>query len=290
MHALSLRRTPRDQTYGCAMNKVSEHYAEGGPVAKVAAALDDAYPGGGPLTLQQLLGFDHFHTAGVAATARLGDLLDPGATDIVLDAGCGLGGPARYLADRFGCRVIGVDVTPDFIEIGRMLNERTGFTDRVDLRVGDITALDLGDGSVDHVWTQHVAMNIADRPRLYSETRRVMRAGGRFVLFDIIDGGGGELLLPVPWATAAEHSHLVTREELRALLEQAGFRIDVWEDPTEEMLAAMKSLMGPPPAGATAPPLTTALVINDPQTKGPRYMQNLAEGRTALALAMAVAV
>jgi sarcosine/dimethylglycine N-methyltransferase len=272
------------------MSDVTKHYGKGGPAEKVAAALEQAYPGGGPLTLDQLMGFDHFHTAGSNATMRLGDLLAPSAEDLVLDAGCGLGGPARYLADHFGCRVVGVDLTPEFIEIGKMLNGRTGLGDRVDLRVGDITALDLDDASIDHVWTQHVAMNIADRDRLYSETRRVMKPGGRFVVFDVIDGGGGDLLLPVPWATAPEHSHLVTRDALR---ETAGFRIEVWEDPTAPMLEMMRAVLAPPPPGATPSPFpafSPALLIDDVQTKGARYLQNLDEGRTALVLAMAVAV
>lgn len=152
--------------------------------------------------------------------------------------------------------------------------------------MGDITAMDLADASVDHVWTQHVAMNIADREALYSEIRRVMRPGGRFALFDVIDGGGGELLLPVPWATEPEHSHLVTRERLRSLLEGAGFSIDVDEDPSAEMIEATRRMLSDPPPTE----LHTAMFIDDLETKGPRYMQNLAEGRTALALMVSTAV
>jgi sarcosine/dimethylglycine N-methyltransferase len=172
-----------------------------------------------------------------------------------------------------------------FVEVGRLLNERTGFDDRVELRVGDITELDLDDASVDHVWTQHVAMNIADREGLYREIRRVMRPGGRFALFDVIDGEGGELLLPVPWATEPEHSHLVTRDRLRELLRDAGFSIELDEDPAAEMIEATRQMLSAPPAE-----LTTAMFIDDIETKGPRYMQNLAEHRTALALVVATAV
>jgi hypothetical protein len=138
-------------------------------------------------------------------------------------------------------------------------------------------------------------MNIADRPGLYRELRRVLRPGGRLALYDVVDGGGGELLLPVPWATRPEQSHLVTRDEQRALLEAAGFRIDVWEDPTAEMVEITRSMIGGPPPGQAPPDepppvLTPALVIDDLQTKGPRYMQNMAEGRTALVLAVCTAV
>jgi ubiquinone/menaquinone biosynthesis C-methylase UbiE len=267
------------------MATVADHYERSDVLRKVGEALDRIAPGGGRITLDDLAGFDHFHTAGAMATERMASLLAPAPGDVVLDAGSGLGGPARYLADRFGCRVIGVDLTPGFVEVGRLLNERTGLDDRVELRIGDLTELELGDASVDHVWTQHVAMNIADRDALYGELRRVMRPGGRFVLFDVIDGGGGELLLPVPWATEPEHSHLVTREELRALLDRAGFSIELDEDPAAEMIDATRQMLAAPPTE-----LTTAMFIDDIETKGPRYMQNLAEHRTALALMVATAV
>jgi sarcosine/dimethylglycine N-methyltransferase len=270
-----------------AMTTVAEHYERSDALTKVSAALDRMAPDGRQLSLDELGGFDHFHTAGVLATERMAELLAPSARDTVLDAGAGLGGPARYLAARFGCRVVGIDLTPLFVEVGRLLSARTGFDGLVDLRVGDVTEMDLGAGSIDHVWTQHVAMNIPDRPKLYAEIRRVLRPGGRLVLFDVVDGGGGELLLPVPWATEHHHSFLVTREELRALVEAAGFRIDVVEDPAPELLPAMQQMLQAPPTGSG---LTTAVFIDDLETKGPRYLQNLAEGRTALALMSCTAV
>ena len=112
-------------------------------------------------------------------------------------------------------------------------------------------------------------MNIADRPSLYGEIRRVLKPGGRFALFDVLDGGGGELLLPVPWAT------------------DAGFRIDVDEDPAGELLPAMQRMMSTPPSPST---LTTAVLIDDGETKGPTYLRNLSEGRTALALVVCTAI
>jgi sarcosine/dimethylglycine N-methyltransferase len=270
---------------------IATHYATGGPVQKVRAALEELAPGGGPLTFDQVAGFDDFHTAGRMATMRTAELLAPAADDLVLDAGSGLGGPARHLAQTFGCRVIGIDLTPDFVAIANLLNDRLGMADRVEFRVGDITDLDMPDASVDHAWTQHVAMNIAARDRLYAEIRRVLRPGGRFAIFDVIDGGGGgELLLPVPWATEPEHSHLVTRDEQRSLLERAGFRVDVWEDPTEEMVAVLRAMLAGPPPGASPSPLSPNLFIDDLATKGERYFANMESGRTALILAVCTAV
>jgi SAM-dependent methyltransferase len=273
------------------MTSVATHYAIGGPVAKVEAALETLGPGGAPLAPEQVAAFEDFHTAGRTATVRIAELLAPGRDDTVLDAGSGLGGPARYLALTFGCRVIGIDLTPEFVAIADLLNQRLGTGDRVEFRVGDITDLDLPDGSVDHAWTQHVAMNIADRDRLYAEIRRVLRRGGRFAVFDVIDGGGdGELRLPVPWATEPGHSHLVTRDEQRALLERAGFRIGVWDDPTAEMVEVLRQMLAGPAPGATPSPLNPTLFIDDLEAKARNYFANMESGRTALVLAVATAI
>ena len=269
---------------------VAQHYTTGGPFERVREAIGRLAPNGAPITLDQLAGFDDFHTAGRTATVRMAGLLQPAPTDLVLDAGAGLGGPARYLADRFGCRVIGIDLTPEFVAIGQLLNVRTAMTGHVDLRVGDITALDLPDESVDHRWTQHVAMNIPDRNGLYREIRRVLRPGGRFALFDVIDGGGGELILPVPWATKPEHSHLVTRDDQRTLLEGAGFDVDVWDDPTDEMVEVLRAMLAGPPPGAVPLVLNPSLFIDDLAAKGTSYFANMEQRRTALALAVCTAI
>lgn len=66
------------------------------------AALGELAPDGAPLTLEQLGGLDEFHSGGRMATDQLASLLALSPDDLVLDAGSGLGGATRYLADRFG--------------------------------------------------------------------------------------------------------------------------------------------------------------------------------------------
>jgi cyclopropane fatty-acyl-phospholipid synthase-like methyltransferase len=65
------------------------------------------------------------------ATEELAALLQPKASDHLLDIGCGIGGPARWIAAKYGCRVTGVDLTAEFCEAARELNSLTGLTDRV---------------------------------------------------------------------------------------------------------------------------------------------------------------
>lgn len=105
------------------MATVTEHYERSDALRLVSEGLDRLAPGGARVTLDALAGFDHFHTAGALASARMADLLSPAADHVVLDAGAGLGGPARFLADRFGCRVVGIDLTPLFVEVGHLLGK-----------------------------------------------------------------------------------------------------------------------------------------------------------------------
>ena len=192
-----------------------------------------------------------------------------------------------YLADRFGCTVIGVDLTPEFVALATHLNERTDLTAFVEVRVGDITALDLDDDSVDIVWTQHASQNVLDKATMYSEFARVLRPGGRLALFDIV-AGAGDLHFPVPWATRPEDSHLVTAIELQQLLADAGFVVEEWHDPTEPMLVAVRArldeLLAAPPSETT---LGMHTYLPDLPNRVGTYVRNTEEGRTAVVMATA---
>ncbi len=96
-----------------------------------------------------------------------------------------------------------------------MLAELVGLEDAVDYRQGSALDLPFGDATFDHAWTQHVAMNIADRGRLYSEIRRVMKPNGRFAIYDAVAGKGEAPIYPVPWARSAETSFLLRRKTWR---------------------------------------------------------------------------
>ena len=157
--------------------QVRNHYGATGLVERIRDALAEVAPENATLKPEQLAALDQFHTRGLAATLDLaGDAaLKPG--ERVLDLGCGIGGPARLLASRFGVTVSGVDLSPPFVEAGRYLTERCGLEAQVRLEVGDATRLSPAEGAFDAVFLQHVAMNIADRPALYREVRRAR--GGR---------------------------------------------------------------------------------------------------------------
>jgi ubiquinone/menaquinone biosynthesis C-methylase UbiE len=200
----------------------------------------------------------------------------------VLDVGSGVGGPARFLAATYGCRVTGLDLSESFVDTARYLTERTGQSGQVSFETGSALELPFGDGCFDVVLLQHVAMNIADRARLYCEIRRVLRSGGRFGTFDVVLISG-EPQYPLPWARTPATSYLLTAAATREVIEPAGFHTLVWQDDTEAAKAWFAQLRasGPPPSpnlGVVMGPDFVQLAAN--------LGRNLMEGRLGILTAV----
>jgi SAM-dependent methyltransferase len=217
---------------------------------------------------------EDFHTMGRIATAQLVDLAQITADSHVLDAGSGVGGTARYVADRYGCRVTAVDLTDEYCETNRWLNRLVGLDDRISVRQADVTELPFADDTFDVAISQHVQMNVADKTRLYAETRRVLRADGRLALWDITIGDHGELDYPLPWADNPARSHLVTPGELRAAVESAGFAVEHWNDLTDQAAAIMQAVLAQP-----LNPLGLHAFVTDFKRKAENLTHALADGR-----------
>jgi ubiquinone/menaquinone biosynthesis C-methylase UbiE len=204
---------------------------------------------------EDLAPIDEFHVRGREATKELGAHLNLQPEQEVLDVGSGLGGPSRQLAMTYGCRVTGIDLTEEYCDVASALSQRCGLADRVRYRQGNALAMPFSDGQFAVVVTQHVAMNIADKGALYREIARVLRSGGNFGIYDLLQGDGGPVHLPVPWAREPSTSFLATADAMRALLDAAGFKITAWNDTSEAGKEWFKALgkklaeTGPPPLG-----------------------------------------
>jgi ubiquinone/menaquinone biosynthesis C-methylase UbiE len=262
------------------VNQVSRFYSgHGGLVAAIRSALDTA--GLDPATLRpaDLAPVDEFHIRGRAASLEIIEALGLTADSRVLDLGSGLGGPARTLAELTGCTVIGVDITSEFCEVAMALSEWTGLSERTRFQVGDATATGLPDAAVDAALTVHVAMNISDKHTLYAEAFRVLRPGGKFVVYDVLQGEGGNVLYPVPWASDSSTSFLATPEDMRELLSAAGFEVISEVDSSDESLVWFRQIRarierdGPPP-------VTFAAFLGDAfEQMAVNQVANLAERR-----------
>ena len=264
------------------LEDVRDHYRATGLAARLKTALLALGPEDRQLTPRALAALDQFHTRGLAATVELAKLAGIRAGMSVLDVGSGVGGPARFLAATCGCRVTGVDLCEPFVEAARYLTGRTGQGGQVSFETASALELPFESGRFDVVLLQHVAMNIADRSRLYREIRRVLKPGGRFATFDVVSTGGAAHY-PVPWARTPATSFLLTADATRGAIEPAGFRTLAWRDDTEAAKAWIAELR------ASGPPSSPNLGV----VMGPDFAElaanlgrNLLEGRLGILTAV----
>jgi cyclopropane fatty-acyl-phospholipid synthase-like methyltransferase len=235
---------------------VRSHYSRSRLVEVVLDAV--AATGADPdhLTADDLGSIDQLHHGGAAATGYLLEQLTLTPSTPLLDVGGGLGGPARMAATRYGCPVVSVDLSPDFVEAARTLTERVGLADRVEHVLGSVDALDPGLGTFERAMMVHVGMNLPDKAAVFAEVRRVLAEGALFGLFEQVRTGPGDLTYPLPWADDPSSSFLVELTALTTSLEEAGFVVER----TENRSAAVPAPMPP----GTPPPLTPATIFGSP--------------------------
>ncbi|MCD6663276.1 MAG: methyltransferase domain-containing protein [Comamonas sp.] len=262
---------------------VRAHYTRSGLGDLILAALEGAGKNLNRLTPEDLAPIDEFHIRGRAATLELARAAKVDATKRVLDVGSGVGGTSRCLAREFGCRVTGIDLTDEYCRVAAMLSERIGLGELVDYRHGDATSLPFADASFDIVWTEHAAMNIPDKPRLYKEMSRVLKPGGTLAIHDVLAGPSAPVLFPVPWARTPEASFLATPDELRSFLEAAGFEIEAWLDTTEAARAWFVALAEKIRKEGAAPLSFHVLLGSDFPAMAQNQRRNLEEARIVLA-------
>ena len=197
-------------------------------------ALRTAYAGIGKsveeLTVADLGPIDEFHIGGRPATQRLVEQLAPVPDAELLDIGCGMGGAARYVAETYGARVTGIDLTEEFVAAGTEVNRWVGLEAQISLRHGSALEMPFEDGQFWGAYMIHVGMNIAAKAQLFREVHRVLKPGRLFAIYDVMKIGDGTVAYPVPWASAAALSHLGTLEMYETGLRQAGFQIEKIEN------------------------------------------------------------
>src|SRR5215203_1735595 len=274
---------------------VERHYTRHNLENTILTALKNAGKNIDQLTVDDLAPIDEFHTRGREATANLASLLNRGLQPNfhVLDVGSGIGGPSRYLASRFGCRVTGLDLVEEYCHVADSLAKRVKLDNLLTYRQGDATHIPFEDATFDVVWTQHASMNIAYKKRLYSEMHRVVKSGGKLAIYDvfkgsssdiIVDGSTSSIHFPVPWASDPSISHLIPPEEARKLLKEVvGFKEVAWEDKTESVIEWIKQMIKR--AQTSGPPRIGLHVLVGPQWSDlvKNLLKNLEEGRIAVA-------
>jgi len=234
------------------LSTVVSHYSQGELLAAILRGLAAMGKPTDPIDSDDLAAGDEFHIGGRAATTALFDQVDWRPGMHVLDVGSGIGGPARYLARHRHAQVTGVDLTPEFVEVARELTRRCGFANKLDFQVGNALELPIPDSAIDAACLLHVGMNIEDKARLFAEVRRVLRPGGWFAIYDVMQVGTGDIDYPALWARDADTSFVAEPQTYRRLLIQAGFGVQHARDRREFSIEFFSRLRtswtdGPPP-------------------------------------------
>lgn len=194
----------------------------------------------GTLTADDLYPFDQDHYGGLGAVDALARRAGITPASRVLDICAGLGGPARFLASRRGCRVVGVELHPGRAAGMERLTRRVGLRHAVGVVRADATALPFGAARFDACLSQEALLHVADKAAVLAEARRVLLPGGRLAFSDwIAHAGLGDL----ERARLADWMAAVTLQSLdgyRALLGRAGFRGVEAEDLTDEWRAILR--------------------------------------------------
>ena len=237
-------------------NLVSKHYTHGRLLDTIRTGVEALGKSPDTVSVEDLGPVEEFHIGGRVATESFLDQLGLRTEDHVLDVGCGLGGASRFVAQRYGSRVTGVDLTREYIETGRILCSWVGLESRIVLEEGNATAMSYSDGAFDNAYMMHVGMNIADKQRLVAELYRVLKPGGRLGIYDVMRVGDGDLTLPVPWAASADANAVASPDVYKNALKAAGFQLLAERNRREfavEFFARLQAnaaaAQGPPPLG-----------------------------------------
>ena len=144
-------------------NSINEQYGQPDLITKILTALRNAGKDTSALTQEDLGLFEEVHIRGRAATMELAQLVGLFEGMKVLDVGCGIGGPARALASKFGCHVTGIDLNKEYCLAAEILTDYVCLSEKVTIHEGNALDMPFDDNIFDLVWIQHVLMNIKEK-------------------------------------------------------------------------------------------------------------------------------
>lgn len=263
-------------------SEVAEHYTHGSLIDAIEKGIADLGKTPGTVTIDDLSEIDEFHIGGREASIEFLDQLSLSGDNQVLDVGCGLGGPARFTASRYGATVTGIDLTAEFVETGQSICQWVDLDDSINLVEGSALDMPFENGHFDAAYMMHVGMNIADKESLFGEVARVLKPGGTFGVYDVMQTAAGDINFPVPWAETPATSALASPEAYKSALDKAGFEIVAERNRRDFAIAFFAEIAARTQAAGGPPPLGLHILMGESRTVKIRNMaDNIKAGRIA---------
>ncbi len=263
-----------------AEDRIAEHYGNQNILKDILDGLDRAGIDRAALRPDDLKPVDEFHAGGLISTRALVEQLDIAPETRVLDIGSGIGGTARYVAQRHGARVMGVDITEEYVEVARYLSDAVDLDELTHFQTGSATDLPVMDGTFDLALMLHVSMNVEDKRALFRSAARALAPGGQFALFEIMAGDAAVALdFPLPWAAGPETSFLATAADFREMAEAAGFILVAQRDRSDFVAEHFGGILKRIQADGLPPLGLHLLMGNQAVTMLRNYVSNLKAGR-----------
>ena len=270
------------------MKHIHGYYSPNDLYNRIIEGLNDIGKDLSEVTLDDLQPVDEFHIRGSVATKELIKLSDFTPDMHILDVGCGIGGSTRRLSHETGCCVTGIDLSDEYIDAAERLTQLLSMQARVKFHAASALALPFDDNTFDGVWSIQMGMNVEDKLSWLKEVYRVLRPGGRAILYEVCGNKNTPVHFPVPWAQDSSMSFLVPPEAFRDVISSAGFDIDVWNDKTDLAQKAF-SQMTEPRGEPDLPELGVHMLVgNDILTKAYNLHRNLGEERVSLIETVAI--
>jgi ubiquinone/menaquinone biosynthesis C-methylase UbiE len=240
--------------------QVAAHYTHGSLQEKIFDALKQMGKDPERLAASDLSAADELHAGWRPMTVEIGKDLGLKHGVHLLDVGSGIGGPARYFAEAHGCQVTGIDLTEEFVRVASELTRRCGLSNLVSFRQGSALDLPFPAGTFDAATLIHVGMNIQDKATLFQNVRRVLKPGGLFCVYDLMQVEAGDIPYPMPWAATIDTSFIEEPDTYRRLLGGAEFEIER-EENRRELVLKLAREMQEKIAAHGAPPLSQQVLL-----------------------------